>query len=108
MDTITNPTAKAVVKVQGSLNQIKSAFNLVGMPLTRALDKAGSPTEWLRYWDDSRRLSISLHQDTVAHIRKNEDCTNLGLQHEIRIGEKGEYDSYRIVAYSTKDIEVTL
>lgn len=77
-----------------------------GLALNTAEDKDGNKTEWMRHWNDDKRVAISIHRDTVALIRANDPkANNLVLQApEVRQGSKGEYTAYRIVAVTGAEI----
>ena len=89
-----------------TIAQIKSQFNILTLNLNTAKDKDGNPTMWMRHWDNERRIAVSIHKGTVAELKKDSKVASLGLQHEVRKGEQGEYDAYRIVKYA--DAEETL
>lgn len=82
------------------LKQIKAKLEIPQFELNTATNEAGDKTEWMRHWDNERRIAVSLHKDTVAELKANPKINSLGLQHEQRTGELGTYESYRIVKYS--------
>lgn len=87
--------------------EIKAKLNVSSMPLTVAENAKKEPTDWRRYWNNDNRIAVSLHKDTLAAIKADPNV-NLGLQHETRSGDKGAYESYRIVKYSDANVVDTL
>lgn len=88
------------------LSEIKSKLGITTFDLNTAKTEAGEPTQWLRHWDNERRISVSIHKDTFTELKSLGDKAALGLQHETRTAEQGDYASYRIVKYA--DAEFTL
>jgi len=82
-----------------NINEVKSELGYEVLNLNTANDKDGNPTEWLRHWDNDKRVAVSLHKDTFNAIKAG-DATTLGLQHETRDGEKGSYEAVRIVMFT--------
>lgn len=89
-----------------NLAQIKQQLNIPALELNTAKDKDDKPTDWLRHWDNERRIAISIHKELVQEVQKDSNIASLGLQKEEREGSKGKYTAYRIVKY--KPAEVTL
>jgi hypothetical protein len=86
-----------------NLAQIKTKLGIPQFELNTATNEAGEKTEWMRHWDNENRVAVSIHKDTVAELKTNSKINSLGLQHETRTGEKGEYSSYRIVKYTESE-----
>lgn len=86
------------------LSQIKEKLEIPQLELNTATNMAGEKTEWLRHWDNENRVAVSIHKDLVAEIKTTPSIDSLGLQHEVRDGELGKYDSYRIVKYTPAEI----
>lgn len=61
-------------------------------------------TAWLRHWDNGTRVSVAIHEDLAKELAsdKKGKISSLSLQHEVRNGAKGDYDSYRIIRYTTE------
>lgn len=89
-----------------NLQQVKEQLNMSSLELNTANDIEGNPTEWVRHWDNNRRIAVSIHKDLVKEIKEDSNLQGLGLQEEMRNGEQGDYMSYRIVKY--KPAEITL
>lgn len=63
-----------------TLTQIKSQLGIVSLDLVRGKDKDNKPTDWLRYWDNTNRVAVVVHQDVVAAIKSNPGLTTLALK----------------------------
>jgi hypothetical protein len=86
-----------------NIAEIKSQLGVSQLNLTTAIDASNAPTEWMRHWDNTNRVAISIHKDTVRAIQADTTC-NLGIQTETRKTEKGDYTSHRIVKYTPAEI----
>jgi hypothetical protein len=86
-----------------NLQQIKDTLGIPALSLNTAKDKDDKPTDWMRHWDNDRRIAVSIHKDTVQSLQKGEEL-NLGLQTEEREGAKGKYTAKRIVAYTPAEV----
>ena len=62
--------------------------------------------EWMRYWNNDKRIAVSIPIKVVKSIQANDaDAQNLVLQApETRTAEKGDYDAYRIVAVTPAEV----
>lgn len=90
-----------------TIAQIKSGLGIVTLNLQRAT-KNGQPTEWLRHWDNDRRIAVSIHENTLAFAKENPTDEHFITQHETRESQAGGmYDAYRIVKVNSV-IEDTL
>lgn len=88
-----------------TLAQIKSQLGLTELSLSYATDLEGNKTDWLRHWDNDKRVAISIHSDLAKSLKANPSENQLSLQSEMRTGEQGPYTAYRIVKYnSTPDL----
>lgn len=92
--------AELKAKIGAKHTTDKNTVTIGVLQLNTAQNEAGEKTEWLRHWDNENRIAISLHKDLFEELKKDQKAGPLGLQHEVRVGEKGEYDSYRIVKYT--------
>lgn len=89
-----------------TLQEIKNNLEIPTFHLNTPNDAEGNPTQWLRHWDNERRIAVSIHKDLFDELKKDSTVSNLGLQTETRIGSKGEYQALRIVKF--KPSEFTL
>jgi hypothetical protein len=88
-----------------TLSEIKSEIGIEQFNLNTATTKDGEVTDWLRHWDNSKRVAVSIHKELFQAL-KSGSTPNLGIQEEIREGSKGEYKALRIVAF--EEAEFTL
>jgi hypothetical protein len=89
-----------------TIAEIKLNLGYSVLNLNTALDKDNQPTEWMRHWDNSNRVAVSLHKDTLAKIKANPNMPNLVLQQETKSAAQGDYKAIRIVAVA--EAETTL
>lgn len=87
-----------------NLAQIKTELGIPSLELNTATDTEGNKTAWMRHWDNTRRISVSIHSDLVNELKSNPKTTGLGLQTEVRNGELGNYTSHRIVKYAPAEV----
>jgi len=88
-----------------TLSEIKTEIGIEQFNLNSAVNIDGEITNWLRHWDNSKRVAVSIHKELFNQLKKG-DTPNLGIQEEIRNGSKGDYRAIRIVAF--KAAEFTL
>lgn len=86
-----------------TIAEIKGQLGYAVLNLNTANDKDNQPTEWMRHWDNSNRVAISLHKDTLAKIKANPNMSNLVLQQETKSGAQGGYKAIRIVAVAESE-----
>ena len=90
------------------LSDIKTQLSISALELNTAKDINNQPTDWMRHWDNNRRIAVSIHKDLVAELQKDPNTAGLGLQEEEKQGEKGPYRAIRIVKYTSTPAEVIL
>lgn len=85
-----------------TLKQIKSNLGITELNLQFAQDLEGNKTEWLRHWDNDRRIAVSIHKDLATELAADKAgaINNLSVQFQQRSGEQGPYDAHRIVRYN--------
>jgi len=74
------------------------------------LDDTRTPNGWVKFWDNDKRIRITMHMDLAIHIGNDKaagiDTDNLGLQPgpdgEIRFAKdtNEEYLFFRVVRYN--------
>lgn len=92
------------------IQEVKAKLGVSQLNLTKDTNTEGQETGWMRMWDNDTRRAIVVHSDVVAQIQ-NGSNPNLGLKDaEIRTSKKTgeEYTMIAIVAYSNRDVDVTL
>lgn len=91
-----------------TLKEIKTELGIENLELNKSINQDGVVSDWYRMWDNTNRVQISIHKDTVALIQKEPTVSNLGLQSEDKISPSSQqpYTNKRIVAYT--EAEITL
>lgn len=89
------------------IQEIKATLGVSKLELSVAENKAGEKTDWLRHWDNVKRVAVSIHKELFDEIKKDPSAiTNLSLQSGKRTGEKGEYVTQRIIRYTPAEFEL--
>lgn len=83
-----------------TLAEIKSVLGFSTLDLNTVTTESGEKTNWMKHWDNSNRVAILIHKDTLAKIKANSEIASLGLNTQIKQGAKGEYVAKTIVAYT--------
>ncbi|MBV1928167.1 MAG: hypothetical protein KUG81_01470 [Gammaproteobacteria bacterium] len=83
------------------LNEIKEELGLAQLNFNQGTEKDSDvKTDWFSHWDNTNRVRIGCHKDTIAKIQTGES-TNLGLtKPEVKTGAKGKYTYRTLVAYN--------
>lgn len=89
-----------------TLEEVKEVLGVKAINLNTVTTESGEKTEWMKCWDNTNRIAILAHKDTVALIKANSEIASLGINTQIKQGAKGEYVAKTIVAY--KEAEETL
>ena len=89
-----------------TLIEIKAKLNIDNLELRKSLDQEGVFTGWYRMWDNTNRVQISIHKDTVKAIQDKPAISNLGIQVETKLSPTSnkEYTNKRIIAYVEADV----
>ncbi len=87
-----------------TLEALKAQLGVKSLELSISTDKDNKPTDWLRHWDNDRRMAISIHKDTAKQLQADKlgNITSLALQFEQKEAKLGAYDAYRIVKYEAE------
>lgn len=88
-----------------TIKDIKSRLGFSAFNLSFSTDQQGNKTEWLTDWDDSRRIRVTIHQETLTAIRQKPERTNLAIQTEERISSESglPYTMHRIILFKETD-----
>lgn len=92
--------------IMATIAEIKGQLGYAVLNLNTALDKDNQPTEWMRHWDNTNRIAVSLHKDTLAKIQSNPSMPNLATQLETKTGAQGDYTAVRIVAVAEAEVSL--
>lgn len=83
-----------------NIHELKATLDIATLNLNTAMDANNAPTEWLRHWDNDRRIAVSIHKETFGKVKADSTVSTLGIQTEMRNGSKGEYTAHRIVLFT--------
>lgn len=89
-----------------NLAEIKRELGIDAINLNTVTTVSGEKTEWMKHWDNTNRVAILIHKNTLDLIKSNSAFASLGINTQIKQGAKGEYVAKTIVAY--KEAEETL
>jgi hypothetical protein len=89
-----------------NLVEVKRELGVDVLNLNTVTTASGEKTEWMKHWDNSNRVAILVHKDTLAKIKADSNIASLGLNTQMKQGAKGEYTAKTIVVY--KEAEETL
>jgi hypothetical protein len=82
------------------LHEIKETLGYQSLGLNTVVTATGEKTSWMKHWDNDNRVAVLIHKDTLAKLKKNPDCSSLGIKKSIKQGSKGEYTAQTIVMYT--------
>lgn len=99
-----------IVAIKGTLGypklELNVATNAEGVE-AKTTDAKGVETRWLRHWDNTKRVAVSIAENLFTEIKANPVAiTNLSLQTEILTGAQGEYTAHRIIRYTPAQFEL--
>lgn len=86
-----------------TLSQLKSSLGHETFGFNIVKTSEGVTTSWLKQWDNTNRIAILVHKDTLAKIRANPDIASLDYKTANKQGAQGEYTAKTIVAYAEAD-----
>jgi hypothetical protein len=90
----------------GSLVEVKRELGYDVLNLNTVITSEGEKTAWMKQWDNSNRVAVLVHKDTLALIKANPSLSTLGVNTQIKQGAQGEYTAKTICIY--KEAEETL
>lgn len=86
-----------------NLQEVKSKLGVQTLNLNYVITEAGEKTAWLKDWDNTNRIAILMHQDVLDTIKANKAVTSLGINTQVKQGNKGEYTAQTICIYKEAD-----
>jgi hypothetical protein len=89
-----------------TIAEVKAGLGISTLSLNTVKTAAGESTSWLKHWDNSERVAVLIHRDTLDAIKANRGVASLGINTQVKQGAKGEYVAKTIVLY--KEAEETL
>lgn len=81
-----------------NIDEIKERLNVLSIPLNTMKNKSGSPTNFLRFWNNNERFSIAVKKELAEKIKINKQLP-LIIEKEIKQGALGFYTSFLITEY---------
>jgi len=88
-----------------NLSEIKAKLGVENINLNRVVTEENEPTAWYKDWDNTNRVAILIHEDTLKEIKENKPTT-LGIHEQTKTGAQGDYTAKTIVLY--KEAEFVL
>jgi hypothetical protein len=79
-----------------TLTEIKAELGVSNINLNRVVTEANEETQWFKDWDNTNRVAILIHEDTLAQVK---DSTTLGIHVQEKKGAQGNYTAKTIVVY---------
>jgi hypothetical protein len=89
-----------------NLAEIKRELGVETINLNTVITESGEKTPWLKHWDNSNRVAILVHKDTLALITANNSLNTLGVNTQTKMGAQGEYVAKTIVIYTPAEISL--
>jgi len=83
-----------------NLSEVKKTLGVETINLTTVETATGEKTEWMKDWDNNKRVAVLIHKETLAKLKAKPECASLGLNTQIKQGAKGEYRAITIVMYT--------
>jgi hypothetical protein len=89
-----------------NLAEVKRELGVETLSLHTVTTASGEATSWMKHWDNSNRVAVLIHKDTLAKVKADGGITSLGINTQMKQGAMGEYIAKTIVLY--KEAEETL
>lgn len=89
-----------------TISEIKAMLNVSTLNLNTVKTATGENTSWLKDWNNESRIAVLIHRDTLSAIKADNSLDTLGINTQVKQGNKGEYVAKTIVLY--KKAEETL
>jgi hypothetical protein len=83
-----------------NLSEVKRELGYDVLNLNTVVTESGEKTAWLKQWDNSNRIAVLVHKDTLALIKANPSLASLGLNTQVKQGAQGEYTAKTICIYA--------
>ena len=87
-----------------NLAEIKRELGVETINLNTVVTESGEKTTWLKHWDNTNRVAILVHKDTLALITADNSLNTLGVNTQTKVGAQGEYVAKTIVIYTPAEI----
>ena len=86
-----------------NLSEVKRDLGVEVLNLNVVVTDKGEKTAWYKHWDNSNRIAILVHKDTLALIKAQPTMSTLGLNTQKKQGAQGEYVAKTICIYAPAD-----
>jgi len=86
-----------------NLSELKSKLGHETFNFNIVKTSEGVATPWLKQWDNTTRIAVLIHKDTLAKIRATPSIGTLDYRQATKQGAQGEYTARTIIAYSEAD-----
>ena len=86
-----------------NLSELKSKLGHETLNFNIVKTAEGVSTQWLKQWDNTARIAVLIHKDTLAKIRATPSIGTLDYKTVTKQGAQGEYTARTIVAYTEAD-----
>lgn len=86
-----------------NLAEVKKELGIEVLGLNVVTTESGEQTAWYKHWDNSNRVAVLVHKDTLAKIKAEPGLATLGLNTQMKQGAKGEYVAKTICIYAPAD-----
>ena len=83
-----------------NLSEIKRELGVEVINLNTVVTESGDKTPWLKHWDNTNRIAILVHKDTLALIKADSSLSTLGVNTQLKVGAMGDYVAKTIVIYN--------
>lgn len=83
-----------------NLNEVKVELGVQTINLNRVVTEAKEETSWFKAWDNTNRVAILVHEETLTKIKADKTLSNLGINTQVKQGAKGEYTAKTICIYT--------
>lgn len=83
-----------------NLSELKSKLGHDSLNFNTVVTSEGVKTMWMKQWDNTNRIAILIHKDTLAKIRATPSLASLDFKTATKQGAQGEYTAKTIVAYA--------
>jgi len=86
-----------------NLSEVKRELGVEVLGLNVVITESGEKTAWYKHWDNSNRVAVLVHKDTLALIKADPSLASLGLNTQVKQGAQGEYTAKTICIYAPAD-----
>lgn len=77
-----------------------AGITITKLDLSTQLDEQKQPTEWVAYWDNDKRVRITMHQEVMEQIKADPKMEGLAFKKEVMVpadANKASYIQYVVI-----------